>query len=387
MKLQSCIAILGCLLFIGLAAPAAELKPAKIGEDADPDGLFTEPKVLRLKIELSAAAQEALKKDPRSYVKATVQEGSHKFSEVAIRLKGHGSFQGLDKKPSMTVKFNEFVPGQKFHGATKFALNNAAQDASYLCETIAGQIFREAGVPASRTTFARLELNGRDAGLYVVAEAMNKEFLARYFKKSKGNLYEGSNTDVTETLDKDSGDDATDQKDVKILAKAAQEADPAQRWKKLTPLLDLDRFITFAAAEVFVWHRDGYSLDRNNYRLYHDPASDQMIFLPHGMDQLFSKADGALWPEWKGLVARAVLETPEGKQRYHERMTRLLAGAAAPAALQERVTELAGKIRASLPANAELKTFDAAVAKLNEGIAKRVAFLVAELKKSAAAPK
>lgn len=387
MKLQSYLPVLGCLILLVLTAPAAELRPAKIGEDADPNALFTEPKVLQLKIDLSAAALEALNKNPKAYVKATVQEGSHRFNEVAVRLKGHGSFLGLDKKPSLALKFNEFVPGQKFHGVTKLFLNNSAHDASYLAETLAGQIFREAGVPAARTTFARMDFNGRDAGLYVVSEAMNKDFLSRYFKKAKGNLYEGSNTDVTDMLDKDSGDDSTDQKDVKTLAKAAAVADSALRWKKLTPLLDLERFISFAAIEVLLWHRDGYALEHKNYRIYHDPASDQMVFLPHGVEQLFSKPEGALWPEWKGLVAGAVIETPEGKQRYREFMARLINGAASPTALQERVKELAAKIRAGLPANEAAKTFDAAVAKLIESLAKRVAFLDAELKKSQPAPK
>lgn len=387
MKLQSFFLVVGCLVLLALTSPAAELRPAKIGEDADPDALFTEPKVLPLKLELSAAALEALNKNPKAYVKATLREGSHTFNEVAVRIKGHGSFLGLDKKPSLALKINEFVPGQKFHGVTKLFLNNSAHDASYLAETLAGQIFREAGVPASRTTFARMEFNGRDAGLYVVSEAMNKDFLSRYFKKSKGNLYEGSNTDVTDTLDKDSGDDSTDQKDVKTLAKAAAEADPAQRWKKLAPLLDIDRFISFAATEVLLWHRDGYALEHKNYRLYHDPASGHMVFLPHGVEQLFSKADGALLPEWKGLVAGAVVETPEGKQRYRERMAKLLSGAASPAALQERIKELAAKIRPGLPANEAGKTFDAAVAKLIESLAKRVAYLDVELKKSPPAPK
>lgn len=375
---------MGFLVLAALAAPAAvELRAPKSGDEAT-DALFAQTGVFRFKIELSTEAEAALKKDPRTYVKATVREGSQTYTNVAVRLKGNGSFQGLDKKPSLALKFNEFVQGQKFHGATKFFLNNSAQDASYLCESIAGHIFREAGVPAARTAFARLELNGRDAGLYVVAEAMNKDFLGRNFKKAKGNLYEGSNADVTDLLEKDSGDDATDQKDLKALAKAAQEPDPAQRWKKLTPLLDLDRFVTFAAAEVFVGHRDGYSMDKNNYRVYHDPASSQMIFLPHGMDSLFGKQDAPLWPEWKGLVAQAVFGTAEGRQRYQERMVALLGAAASPAALQSRVQELAGRIRPAL-AEKDVKAFDGAVAKLKQTIAQRASFLEAELKKPAQA--
>ena len=366
-------------MFCASSSNAAEEK--KKSEVAAEDELFAQTKALKLRIDLSPAAQEALRKEPKTYVRGTLREGSQALNDVAVRMKGNGSFQGLDKKPSLTVKINEFVQGQKFRGQAKFHLNNSAQDPSYLCETLGGQIFRDAGVPASRTIFARVELNGRDAGLYVLTEAVNKDFLSLNFKKSKGNLYEGSNDDVTDKLDKDSGDDSTEQPDLKALAKAAQEPDPAQRWKKLTPLLDLDRFVSFAAVEVLVWHRDGYSMDRNNYRIYHDPASDQMVFLPHGMDLLLGKANGPIWPEWRGLVARAVLETPDGRQRYRERMAKLLSTAFVPGTLQSRIQELAARVRPNLTDKDALKAFDAAVTQLRDVIAQRASFVDGELKK------
>jgi len=186
---------------------------------------------------------------------------------------------------------------------------------------------------------------------------------------------------VTDKLDKDSGDDSTEQPDLKALAKAAQESDPAQRWKKLTPVLDLDRFVSFAAVEVLLWHRDGYSMDRNNYRIYHDPASDQMVFLPHGMDILFSKANGPIWPEWRGLIARAVLETPDGRQRYRERMGKLLSTVFVPGTLQTRIQELASRVRPNLTDKDALKAFESAVTQLRDVIAQRAAFVEGELKK------
>src|SRR5207247_1606771 len=106
---------------------------------------------------------------------------------------------------------------------------------------------------------------------------------------------------------------SNEQADLKKLAEAAREADPAARLKKLDALLDLDRFISFAAAEILVWHYSGYSMARNHYRIYHDPPTDRMVFIPHGLDQLFSKANAPLVPEWKGLVSKAVLANPEGQ--------------------------------------------------------------------------
>lgn len=369
-----------------LVAPghAGEPKPAKANGSAASSGedLFAQPGVLRLKIELSDSAQEALRKDPKQYVKAVVREGNQSYADVGVRLKGSATFQTLEKKPSLSLKFNEFVKEQEFHGRGRILLNNSQQDPTYLAEAIGGEVFRAAGVPAAKVTFARVEMNGRDLGLYVVAEAANKDFLSQHFKKAKGNLYEGSNNDITDKLEKDSGDSSTEQADLKALATAAKEADLAQRWKKLSTALDIDRFVTFAAVEVLIGHHDGYTMDKNNYRIYHDPASDQMVFLPHGLDQLFVKTDEPLIPEWKGLVAKAVLGTPSGQQKYLETMSRLLAGAFKADALQARLKELAALIRPALAESnsGASKAFDEAVVKLNERIAKRAAFIEQQLK-------
>jgi spore coat protein H len=358
--------------------PSAE-KPPKTPSGED---LFAKPAIHRLKIELSDSALDALRKDPKHYVKATVREGDKVYADIGARLKGSGSFQTVDKKPGLSLKFDEFVKNQEFHGRGRILLNNSLQDPSYLCDAIGGEIFRTAGVPAAKVTFARVEMNGRDLGLYVVAEAANRDFLSQYFKKSKGNLYEGSNNDVTDKLEKDGGDDSTEQADLKSLASAAKEPDLTQRWKKLTPTLDIDRFVSFAAVEVLLCHHDGYSMDRNNYRIYHDPASGQMVFIPHGLDQLLAKTDEPLIPDWKGLIAKSVLSTPAGQQKYLEKMSQLLATAFKVDTTQARIAELAALIRPSIAErdSAAAKTFDDAVAKLRDSVAKRAYFIEQQLK-------
>jgi len=371
-------------LFVVALGPALITSPLLAAEAKSPSGedLFTQPKIYRIKIDLSDSAQESLRKDPKRYVKAIVREGTTTLADVGVRLKGSATFQTIDKKPSLSLKFNEFVKDQEFHGRGRILLNNSHQDPTYLCEAIGGEIFRSAGVPAAKVAFARVEINGRDVGLYVIAEAANKDFLTQYFKKAKGNLYEGSNNDVTDKLEKDGGDDSVEQNDLRALAAAAKEPDLAARWKKLTPVLDISRFIDFAAAEVFTAHHDGYTMDRNNYRIYNDPASGQLVFLPHGLDQLFGKTDDPIIPEWKGLVAKAVISTPAGQKQYLESFSKLLGTAFKADAIQARIGELAATIRPALAEHdsAVTKAFDDAVTKLRERVAKRAAFLEQQLK-------
>lgn len=354
---------------IALAAEAKTAKKAGSGED-----LFARPTVWKLKIEIPSGGQEALRKDPKEYVKATVRAGDVTLTNVGVRLKGQTTYQSIDKRPGLTLKFNEFVKGQELMGRTKVLLNNSIQDPSCIAAIVAGEVFRNAGVPAPKSAFARVELNGRDLGLYSMTEAANKDFLAEYFKKTKGNLYEGDNNDITDKLEKDAGDDSTDQADLKALATALKDPDVAGRWKRLGPLLDLERFLACAAVEVMVWHHDGYAMEHNNYRLYHDPGTGQMVFIVHGLDELFEKADGSLTPDFKGLAAKAILATPEGKKRYAETLSRLAGEVFKAEPILKRVDELAAIARTSVDASAT-KAFDTAVASLKERISRRASYV------------
>ena len=136
--------------------------------------------VLRFKIEIGETNLQSLRKEPRKYVPATVREGGLIYTNVGVHLKGAaGSFRSIDDKAALTLSFGKLSPRQRFHGLQKIHLNNSVQDVSYLTELLCGELFLAAGVPAARTTHARVYLNGRDLGLYVLKEGFDKTFLRR----------------------------------------------------------------------------------------------------------------------------------------------------------------------------------------------------------------
>src|SRR5690606_26585600 len=141
------------------------------------------------------------------------------------------------------------------------------------------------------------QFDGRDLGFYVLKEGYNKRFLKRHFKDTKGNLYDGGFLmDVDENLEKDSGDGPENWSDLVALWDAANEPDLAKRKTRLEAVLDLDRFMTFPALELLTGHWDGYTQNRNNYRLYHNPETEKFVFIPHGMDQLFRDVNYQITP-------------------------------------------------------------------------------------------
>src|SRR5436305_844801 len=187
---------MGCLMnkFATIAAAVLLLISARLPANPakDSDAFFADDKVIHLEIELDKKDLEALRREPRKYVKATLKEGDKVYNNVGIHVKGAaGSFRGIDDKPGLTLNMNKFEEEQLYHGMDKFHLANSVQDPSYLAELFCGEMFRAAGVPASRVTHAVVTINGKRRGLYYLKEGYDKHFLKQHFKGRDGNLYDG----------------------------------------------------------------------------------------------------------------------------------------------------------------------------------------------------
>src|SRR2546421_2386832 len=324
-------ATLVCRLPVILLAAGASLQaqsnPFPHHQRDSSDRFFDGRVIPHLKIEIKGTNLAALQRNSRGYVSAAIWEGDKLYTNVAIHLKGAaGSARDLNDKPALTLHFERLQEGRRFHGLDKIHLNNSVQDPSYMTELLCGDLFRAAGVPAARTTHARVQLNGRDLGLYVLKEGFNKTFLRRYFKNVNGNLFDGGFLqEISAPLQKMSGNETNGYGPLKALIGAAEEPDPARRLERLEQVLDVERFISFIAMEVMTWHWDGYAMKRNNYRVYHDPETDKIVFFAHGMDQMFWEPNGpVLPPNLDGLVARSLLQTTTGRRKYRERMGPLL---------------------------------------------------------------
>ena len=301
------------------------------------DAFFDEGRIPQIRITLKESQEKRLREDLRRYVKCTIVETlpnpddphtttETTFTEVAIKVKGAaGSSRELDDKPAFTLNMNKHVHDQTFHGLTKLHLNNSVQDESYLNEWLCADIARDAKVPATRVTHARVWLNERDLGLFVVKEGFDQPFLKRHFGDATGNLYDGGFLqDVDADLEKDSGKGPDDHSDLHALKSACEEPDAALRWPAMEQHLDVDAFLTFMAFERMTCHWDGYTPNKNNYRIYFDPKDGRARFLPHGMDQMFGDPGFPILEFPPTIVSSAVMHNAEWRQRYKARITELL---------------------------------------------------------------
>jgi spore coat protein H len=345
--------------------------------------IFADGAPRQFDVQLSDEAMASLRAKPREDVSGTVRVGDITYTDVAIHLKGVATFRTVDDQPSLTLNFSKNVAAQRFLGLRKIHLNNGKEDPTFLCEALAAEMFAKAQLPVARVALARTILNGRDLGPYVAIEGFTEDFLGRFFKNTKGNLYDsGFRHDITFPLEKLSGKEPDDWADLKKLAAAAATPDLEERWTALGRVLDVESFARYLAMQVLTANWDGYAMFMNNYRVYHDPASDRITFIPHGMDQTFARATMPLVPlQWAGSVARQYMETRQGQERYRQQIGLLFTSTYHAEALAKRVDELAARVRPILAEKSELSAarHDQLVAALRSRILQRAEFLALQL--------
>jgi spore coat protein H len=338
-----------------LALLLAALLPLFLRADAakESDAYFTAGKVIDVKITIDKKEMDSLRREPRKYAKATLESGGKTYKDVGIHVKGAaGSYRGIDDRPCLTFNMDKFGVEQRFHGMDKWHVSNSVQDGTWLHELICGELFRAAGVPASRVGHVTMTLNGRRLGMFYLKEGYDKHFRRRYFANPDGNLYDGG---FLREIDQPlqllyTKADVKNHADLKALVKACQERNEAERFRKLDKLLEMDRFISYMCLETICWDWDGYPMKRNNYRIYHDPKKDKITFFPSGMDQMFGDTGGSIFPHMEGMIARGVLETKEGRSRYFARMKEIMDKIFKPDALSKRLDELEKAITPALTA-------------------------------------
>ena len=97
-------------------------------------------------------------------------------------------------------------------GMTRVNLKSMYNDPSQMREALAWRLFRYAGVPAARHTYAKLAFDATYYGLFSVIEQVDKRFLKDHFgDNDRGNLYKAYCGDVgCATLEHRTGPDGDD---------------------------------------------------------------------------------------------------------------------------------------------------------------------------------
>ncbi len=252
--------------------------PSGVDEAAE---IFDPTQVANIELGLSQSSIDALGVDPDTYVPGTITLTTSTTTygplNVGIRLKGTASFRTLDGKAAFKVKIPFSVPGQRLAGLRTLTLNNMVEDASMVHEQLAYRVARSMGLPASRTGYAKVTVNGTDYGLYLDLETLDDVFLGT----ATQHLYEGElgNDAVTGAagdFEIDEGSE-TSISDLEALIAAVQGDTPADFTDRVAGFADLQEMVRMWAVERYIGHWDGYtgvneSFSPNNYYLHSDDS-------------------------------------------------------------------------------------------------------------------
>ena len=234
------------------------------------------------------------------------------LKDVGIRQAGgtFNRFVSIDQKPTLSVKFDDFVDGQTLHGLEKMVLKDGRQDSGFVGEHLTYEVYRRAGIAAPMTAHAQVTINGQDSGIYVMREPINRDFLTRNFGRpfSNGNLYElnygpDPMTGPNRSVLKDEVEQKRTRTEMLGASDAVLNASPETFATAVSKYLDLDRYITFYAVEAVTSNYDGFSFNVNNAYLYAHPRDGRLIMIPYG-------ADSSFWAEARITKIRSPFQTP-----------------------------------------------------------------------------
>ncbi|MBX2801298.1 MAG: CotH kinase family protein [Myxococcales bacterium] len=272
-----------------------------------------------VEIELDRRAEMALRAHPRTYVWGEVGiDGDWVAAEV--RLKGNGSFEPFDDKPSFKIKFDG-----DWYGYDRLILNNYSTDPSQVHERLATEAFHMMRLPAARAGYADVRVNGVSKGVYGALEDVDQDLLRRWFPREDGSLYEMSDGDfeagLLDGLEHEEGPRVP-----ALLRHIAEDlaAGEAVGFELAEQHFDADAFLAFWATTAVVAQTDAfpYSVPGDDVYLYLDPDTEQFHFIPHGLDEAFLPR-GRTIGRTTGLLARRCLTNAECRFAFEQQVDRV----------------------------------------------------------------
>jgi len=260
--------------------------------------------------------------------------------DVGIRTKGFIGSRDPNR-PSLKIKFDEYVEQSPVKGLDRLTLNNNKQDGSLASQFLTYKLFNKAGIPAPRVSYAKVTVNGEYLGVYSHVESVRSPFLKQHYGDDSGEFYEGTINDfypnAVESIEAKNKRTEKDRSHAEKLAKALETQESATL-EALEKSVNIDQFLRFWAMESLLGFWDGYTNNQNNYFAYSNPKDDDRFhFMPWGADGAFAPGggpfnrfrggDGPAPPKSvysQSMLANRLYQIDEIKEKYKAVMQDLL---------------------------------------------------------------
>lgn len=305
------------------------------------------------------------------FVSSSVDET---FDNIGFRLRGNTSLNAAKK--SFKISFNTFADTM-WRGYEKLDLIGMHNDPSIMRSKICHDLYRAMGVPAARTSYTKVYLNNQYAGLYVNQEHLDENWVEKYYGQYEdGNLYKCTYPATLEYLGADQSsykqeqwgtrpyelktnnwkDDYTDLVNfIAILNNTPLSQLPCN----LEKVFDVDKYLRAAAVDVLVGNWDGYIYNKNNFYLYHNQYTNQMVYSPYDLDN-------TLGIDWLGVdwtqrniynwapsnqerpLFKRLMQVTEYRNRFGTYLSELISGEFSVSSIQAKCEQWRNLIQASV---------------------------------------
>ena len=270
-------------------------------------------------------------------VHADLEIEGHDFKDVAVRYKGNGTFleSRSSLKRSLKVDLRKYVNNPRLGGARILNLHNCVTDSSWMNEVLSYQLYRDAGIPAPRTAYARVyvtvpgKYDHKYLGLYSLVENVDKYFAERTFGTRRGAIFKPVTPSLFAYLGADwskykqTYDPKTplfeEQSETVIgLCRLVTEAEDTKFAARIGDYLDLPEFARFMAVMVWLSDMDGILGPGQNLFLHLHPKNQLVTFIPWDQDHSFGQFPMRGTQEQRENLS--IHKPWEGENRFLERV-------------------------------------------------------------------
>ena len=216
-----------------------------------------------------------------------------------------GGGLGQNTQIPLLIKFDEIVSGQTYQGYSRLAIRSSgiSYDASMLQEPITNYVFRLAGLPAARTAYTGLQLNGKPEQLFIISEVIDETYLEGYFPNPDGVLYKAElnatmsyqgedpsayASSFTQETRKNEADFAP----LIAFLRFLSESDEAAFASQLPDYLDVESLAAYLAVNNLLVNSDSMAGMDNNFYFYYDDISGRMTVLMWDGNESLGKLGG-----------------------------------------------------------------------------------------------
>jgi len=311
--------------------------------------------------------------DDIPYIAAEFDWETVHFDSIGVRLKGNSSYSYNGYKNSFKLDIDEFTDGQTVYGLDKLNLNNGFLDPSLVREKCAYELCKEVGIPAERTNYAALYINGNFWGLYILIEQFDQEFIeSRFGSGEEGNLWKGephgsleylgtSESSYYDDYELKTNEDINDWSSLVELTDKLNNTPLTVLRDSLHNLIDVNSAMAMIAIDNFTVNLDSYIGRCVNYYFYHRDLDSRVVFAKWDQNEawgifnqygLSTTQLKQLSPYWLNTqygeerpLAERLWQISTYDDLYLGHMKKLMAGAAQPDTLLARMEELRDLIR------------------------------------------